>query len=155
MGGEEPVVGESVGGATGSPTWFPLVPPNWFPHHHSTGGRLTEQSSIVEAASVKMWCSARLSVALPVVILQLLASSTHARPQTGHQVLFWIQIQSFLHCIAICCNCKLILKCMGVQVGSDDRASRVLVPSAVPNCDSVFRRSLPECQQKVYSAQVS
>merc|ERR1712203_463055 len=69
-------------------------------------------------SSVKMWCSAHLSVALPVVILQLLASSTHARPQTGH------------------------------QVGSDDRASRVLVPSAVPNCDSVFRRSLPECQQK-------
>merc|ERR1712037_95412 len=27
-----------------------LVPPNWFPHGDSTGGRLTEQSSIVEAA---------------------------------------------------------------------------------------------------------
>merc|ERR1739842_217789 len=71
--------------------------------------------------SVKMWGPAHLSVGLPIVCLQLLASSD-ARPQTVH------------------------------QVSPADRA-RVLsefVPSAsaVPNCDSVFRRSLPECQQK-------
>merc|ERR1712105_478322 len=60
---------------------------------------------------VKMWCPAHLSVALPVVLLQLLASSSHARPQTVHEV---------------------------------DRESRVFVP----NCDSILRRSQPECQQQ-------
>merc|ERR1712062_740578 len=68
----------------------------------------------------KMWGARHLSLALPVVILQLLVPS-HARPQTD------------VH-----------------EVGPADRA-RVLsefVPSVVPNCDSVFRRSLPECQQK-------
>merc|ERR1711990_1335792 len=52
--------------------------------------------------------------------------------------------------IAISTAVKIILKCKSSQVGPADRA-RVLsefVPSAVPNCDSVFRRSLPECQQK-------
>merc|ERR1711951_30682 len=90
---------------------------------HSIGGRLTEQSSQhYEAAQLKMWGPAHImSVGLPlVVILQLLASS-HARPQTVH------------------------------QVASADRDARVrseFVSSAVPNCDSALRRSLPECQQK-------
>merc|ERR1711981_2081 len=65
-------------------------------------------------SSVKMWEARHLSLGLPVVILQLLVPS-HARPQTD------------VH-----------------EVGPADRA-RVLsefVPSVVPNCDSVFRRSL-------------
>merc|ERR1711974_289751 len=79
----------------------------------------TTRSCSIES-SVKMWGPAHLSVGLPIVILQLLASS-HARPQTVH------------------------------GVASADRDARVrseFVSSAVPNCDSALRRSLPECQQK-------
>ena len=97
---------------------------------------------------MKMWGPAHImSVGLPlVVILQLLASS-HARPQTVHQV--WMQMQSIpsgmIHCMYVSKR---------VQVASADRDARVrseFVSSAVPNCDSALRRSLPECQQKVIS----
>merc|ERR1712203_544585 len=80
-------------------------------------GRVRASSKLLN--SVKMWGPAHLSVGLPVVILQLLASS-HARPQTVH------------------------------EVAPADRNARVrseFVSSAVPNCDSALRRSLPECQK--------
>merc|ERR1711890_159011 len=73
-----------------------------------------EAAHSIESSVVKMRCPAHLSVALPIVLHQLLASSSHARPQTVHEVV------------------------------PDDRESRVFVP----NCDSVLRRSQPECQQQ-------
>merc|ERR1712106_93203 len=87
------------------------------PPHQAEFAQL--RSCSVES-SVKMWVPAHLSVGLPIVILQLLASS-HARPQTVH------------------------------EVGRPADRARVLTesgPSAVPKCDSALRRSLPECQQK-------
>ena len=126
------------------------VPPPPLHRRPPRGAEFARRSCSIES-SVKMWGPAHLSVALPIVLLQILASSSHARPQTGHEVLF-----KYTHsCIAISSIAKMILKCKRVQVGPDERASRVLVPSAVPNCDSVFRRSLPECQQKVLSVNSS
>ena len=97
-GGGGASCGESVGGATGSPTWFPPTgSPTTTPPVAASQSRVPLSKLLNR---VKMWRPARLSVALSVVILQLLASSTHARPQTEHEVLFWIQIRN--------CNCILL-----------------------------------------------
>merc|ERR1712080_439800 len=76
-------------------------------------------TKLLDQVFEKMWGDHHGSVGLSVVLLQLLVSS-QGRPQSAH------------------------------EVAPADRA-RVLaefVPAAVPDCDSIFRRSLPECQEE-------
>merc|ERR1712173_434822 len=78
-------------------------------------------TKLLDQVFEKMWGDHHGSVGLSVVLLQLLVSS-QGRPQSVHEV----------------------------SVAPADRA-RVLaefVPAAVPDCDSIFRRSLPECQEE-------
>merc|ERR1712080_724397 len=76
-------------------------------------------TKLLDQVFEKMWGDHHGSVGLSVVLLQLLVSS-QGRPQSVY------------------------------EVAPADRA-RVLaefVPAAVPDCDSIFRRSLPECQEE-------
>merc|ERR1711922_108817 len=66
----------------------------------------------------KMWGDYHGSVGLSAVLLQLLVSS-QGRPQTVHEV----------------------------APGDRARVLAEFVPT-VPDCDSIFRRSLPECQEE-------
>merc|ERR1711928_96583 len=75
-------------------------------------------TKLLDQVFEKMWRD-HGSVGLSVVLLQLLVSS-QGRPQTVHEV----------------------------APGDRARVLAEFVPAAVPDCDSIFRRSLPECQEE-------
>merc|ERR1712218_246477 len=76
-------------------------------------------TKLLDQVFEKMWRD-HGSVGLSVVLLQLLVSS-QGRPQTVHEV----------------------------APGDRARVLAEFVPAAVPDCDSIFRRSLPECQEEL------
>merc|ERR1712122_3945 len=76
-------------------------------------------TKLLDQVFEKMWGDHHGSVGLSVVLLQLLVSS-QGRPQTVHEV----------------------------APGDRARVLAEFVPAAVPDCDSIFRRSHPECQEE-------
>merc|ERR1712047_169859 len=75
-------------------------------------------TKLLDQVFEKMWRD-HGSVGVSVVLLQLLVSS-QGRPQTVHEV----------------------------APGDRARVLAEFVPAPVPDCDSIFRRSLPECQEE-------